>query len=95
LAWSPTFAMPCWRERTSAAGELKGRMSIIFLLIPLSVVIATGFLFAFIWAVRSGQYEDTKTPSMRLLFQDLPPVPEKPRPNEAAPEPLLFTPQRR
>ena len=45
-------------------------MSIIFLLIPLSVVIAAGFLFAFIWAVRSGQYEDTCTPAMRLLIQD-------------------------
>jgi cbb3-type cytochrome oxidase maturation protein len=42
-------------------------MTVIFLLIPLSVVIATGFLGAFIWAVRSGQYEDTCTPSMRLL----------------------------
>jgi cbb3-type cytochrome oxidase maturation protein len=47
-------------------------MTVIFLLIPLSVVIATGFLFAFIWAVRSGQYEDTCTPSMRMLLHDLP-----------------------
>lgn len=49
-------------------------MIVIFLLIPLSVVIATGFLFAFIWAVRSGQYEDTYTPSLRVLLQDLPGV---------------------
>ncbi len=45
-------------------------MSVIFLLIPLSVVLASGFLLAFIWAVRSGQYEDTCTPSMRMLVQD-------------------------
>jgi len=45
-------------------------MIVIFLLIPLSVVIATAFLGAFIWAVRSGQYEDTCTPSMRLLLND-------------------------
>jgi len=45
-------------------------MSVILLLIPLSVVIATAFLAAFIWAVRSGQYEDTCTPSMRLLTDD-------------------------
>ena len=45
-------------------------MSVIFLLIPLSVVIAAGFLAAFIWAVRSGQYDDTCTPSMRLLLED-------------------------
>ena len=45
-------------------------MSVIFLLIPLSVVIAAVFLCAFIWAVRSGQYDDTCTPSLRLLVQD-------------------------
>lgn len=45
-------------------------MSVIFLLIPLSVVIAGAFLGAFIWAVRSGQYDDTCTPSMRLLLDD-------------------------
>ena len=45
-------------------------MSIIFLLIPLSIVIAACFLGGFIWAVRSGQYEDTCTPSMRVLTDD-------------------------
>lgn len=45
-------------------------MSVIFLLIPLSIVAAAGFLGAFIWAVRSGQYEDTCTPSMRLLVEE-------------------------
>ena len=45
-------------------------MIVIFLLIPLSVVIAACFLGAFIWAVRSGQYEDTCTPSMRVLLED-------------------------
>lgn len=45
-------------------------MIVIFLLIPLSIVIAACFLGAFIWAVRSGQYEDTCTPSMRLLMDE-------------------------
>lgn len=45
-------------------------MIVILLLIPLSIVIAVGFLAAFIWAVRSGQYEDTCTPSMRLLLEE-------------------------
>jgi cbb3-type cytochrome oxidase maturation protein len=45
-------------------------MTVIFLLIPLSILIATGFLLAFIWAVRSGQYEDTQTPAMRLLLEE-------------------------
>jgi cbb3-type cytochrome oxidase maturation protein len=45
-------------------------MSVIFLLIPLSIVIAACFLGAFIWAVRTGQYEDTCTPSIRVLLDD-------------------------
>lgn len=45
-------------------------MSVIFLLIPLSIVFAVAFLFAFIWSVRSGQYEDTTTPSIRLLLDE-------------------------
>jgi cbb3-type cytochrome oxidase maturation protein len=45
-------------------------MSVIFVLLPLSLVLAAGFLGAFLWAVRSGQYEDTATPSMRLLMED-------------------------
>ena len=45
-------------------------MIVIFLLIPLSILIATGFLAAFIWAVRTGQYEDTCTPAMRLLLEE-------------------------
>ena len=45
-------------------------MSVIFLLIPLSIVIAACFLGAFVWAVKSGQYEDTCTPSMRLLTEE-------------------------
>ena len=45
-------------------------MIAIFLLIPLSIVIAVCFLGAFVWAVRSGQYEDTCTPAMRLLVEE-------------------------
>lgn len=45
-------------------------MSVIVLLIPLSIVIAACFLSAFIWAVRSGQYEDTCTPAIRVLLED-------------------------
>ncbi len=45
-------------------------MSVILLLIPLSLVMAGLFLGAFVWAVRRGQYEDTCTPSMRVLVDD-------------------------
>ena len=45
-------------------------MSVIFLLIIISLVMASGFLIAFFWAVRSGQFEDDYTPSVRILFDD-------------------------
>jgi len=45
-------------------------MSVLLVLIPLSIVFAAAFLAAFVWAVRSGQYEDTCTPSMRLLTEE-------------------------
>lgn len=43
-------------------------MEIIIILIGISVFVATSFLLTFIWAVRSGQYEDEYTPSVRMLF---------------------------
>ncbi|XOV92976.1 MAG: cbb3-type cytochrome oxidase assembly protein CcoS [Bacteroidota bacterium] len=45
-------------------------MSVIFILIGCSLFIATAFLIAFIWASKSGQYEDDYTPSIRILFED-------------------------
>jgi len=45
-------------------------MSVIILLIIFSVIVSTAFLVAFIWAVRSGQFDDTKSPSVRMLFDD-------------------------
>jgi len=45
-------------------------MSALFLLIVISLIVATGFLAAFIWSVRKGQYEDDYTPSVRMLFDD-------------------------
>ncbi|TXK33272.1 cbb3-type cytochrome oxidase assembly protein CcoS [Pontibacter qinzhouensis] len=45
-------------------------MFIIFLLIGISVAVAAGFLGAFLWAVRSGQYDDDYTPAVRMLFEN-------------------------
>jgi len=45
-------------------------MSVIFFLIAIGVLIAGGFLFAFIWSVKSGQYDDDYTPSVRMLFDN-------------------------
>lgn len=45
-------------------------MSVIILLIIIGTVVATGFLIAFLWAVKSGQYDDTISPSVRMLFDE-------------------------
>jgi len=45
-------------------------MSIILLLILASLGVATLFLAAFVWAVSSGQFEDTSTPSLRILSDE-------------------------
>ncbi|HQQ94088.1 MAG TPA: cbb3-type cytochrome oxidase assembly protein CcoS [Bacteroidia bacterium] len=47
-------------------------MSVMFVLISASLVLALAFLAAFIWSVRSGQYEDDFTPSVRMLFEEKP-----------------------
>lgn len=46
-------------------------MSIIYLLIGCSLLMALIFLGAFIWSVRSGQMDDDYTPSVRILFDDI------------------------
>ena len=45
-------------------------MSVIVVLIGASLIVAGGFLAAYLWAVKNGQYEDKYTPSVRILFDD-------------------------
>ncbi|MEM9895885.1 MAG: cbb3-type cytochrome oxidase assembly protein CcoS [Bacteroidota bacterium] len=45
-------------------------MSVIFILIGCSLLLATIFLIAFLTASKSGQFEDDYTPSVRMLFDD-------------------------
>lgn len=45
-------------------------MSVIYLLIIISLIVALCFLGAFLWAIKSGQYEDDYGPSIRILFDD-------------------------
>lgn len=52
-------------------------MNVILLLIALALGVALFFLGLFAWAVRSGQYDDTDGPAMRILFDDA--VPQKPK----------------
>jgi cbb3-type cytochrome oxidase maturation protein len=45
-------------------------MSVIYIMLAASVVVAVIFFIAFIIAVRNGQYDDSYTPSVRMLFED-------------------------
>ena len=45
-------------------------MSVIYILLSISIVVAVIFFIAFIYAVRKGQYDDSYTPSIRMLFED-------------------------
>ena len=45
-------------------------MNIFYLLIGVSLLAALIFLAAFIWAVKSGQFDDNETPPYRILFDD-------------------------
>lgn len=45
-------------------------MSVIYLLLSISIIVALVFLVVFIYAVKKGQYDDTYTPSVRMLFDD-------------------------
>jgi cbb3-type cytochrome oxidase maturation protein len=50
-------------------------MSVIVLLIVAGGAVAAGFLLAFVWAVQSGQFDDTCTPAVRILRDDARPSP--------------------
>ena len=45
-------------------------MGVIVILIIVSVLVAGGFLLAFLWSVKTGQMDDDYTPSVRILFDD-------------------------
>ena len=45
-------------------------MGVIYILITISIIVAVLFFVAFIYAVKSGQYDDSYTPSVRMLFDD-------------------------
>jgi cbb3-type cytochrome oxidase maturation protein len=45
-------------------------MSVLILLVLVSICVAGFFLFAFIWSVRSNQYEDQKGAAMRILHEE-------------------------
>ncbi|UXP31429.1 cbb3-type cytochrome oxidase assembly protein CcoS [Reichenbachiella agarivorans] len=46
-------------------------MTIIIALILISLLVALIFLWLFVWSVRSGQYDDTDSPAVRILMDDI------------------------
>lgn len=49
-------------------------MSIIYVLLPASLLLGGGALLGFIWALRSGQFDDVETPAHRVLFDEQQPA---------------------
>lgn len=45
-------------------------MELVFFLLPLSLLLATFAVVAFVWATRSGQFDDLETPAHRMLIDD-------------------------
>lgn len=45
-------------------------MSILYLMIPMGILIVIGALWAFFWAVDSGQFDDLESPGWRILLDD-------------------------
>lgn len=45
-------------------------MSVIYILLSISIIVAVVFFVAFIVAVKKGQFDDDYTPSVRMLFDD-------------------------
>ena len=52
-------------------------MSILYVLIPLGLLLLGGAVWAFFWAVSSGQFDDLDTPAVRIIMDDDEKPPEK------------------
>jgi len=51
-------------------------MEILLMLMGASILISGGFLLAFIWNVKSGQFDDTYGPAQKILFDNTKPTKE-------------------
>jgi len=60
-------------------------MTVLYLFVPLSMVIAGILVWAAFWAIKNNQYEDLEGPAHRILMDDDDPrIPTQPHVNEAA-----------
>ncbi|HMN35753.1 MAG TPA: cbb3-type cytochrome oxidase assembly protein CcoS [Chiayiivirga sp.] len=58
-------------------------MNILLALVPISVVLLGIAIWAFVWAVRRGQFDDLETPALDILVEDAPAA-EAVQPSQAA-----------
>lgn len=65
-------------------------MSVIYVLLAISILVALVFFAAFILSVRNGQYDDAYTPSVRMLFEDelVKPTPDSPQEKSQTTDPI-------
>ena len=45
-------------------------MSVIYIVLPLALLVVLAAVIAYVWAARSGQFDDTTTPAIRPLIED-------------------------
>lgn len=46
-------------------------MNVIYFMLPLALILGFLFILLFVWATKSGQYDDLETPSKRMLFDEV------------------------
>lgn len=61
-------------------------MTVLFIIFPLALLIAAGAVIAYIWAARTGQFDDLDTPPVRMLHDDVSPVTRRRTPDANEPE---------
>lgn len=47
-------------------------MSVLYVVLPISIVLVVIAVVLFVWAVRRGQFDDLETPGVRMLHDDEP-----------------------
>lgn len=45
-------------------------MTIIYVVLPLALLVVLGAVWAYVWAARSGQFDDLDTPALRVIVED-------------------------
>lgn len=45
-------------------------MTIIYVVLPLALLVVLGAVWAYVWAARTGQFDDLDTPALRVIVED-------------------------